>query len=56
MNYILQINDEEKTLLLADLYEMAKQEDFYDKDVAEGLYYKVLYAVKHGDDGNHISM
>lgn len=56
MNYILQINDEEKTLLLADLYEMAKQEDFYDKDVAERLYYKVLYAIGNGNDGNHISM
>lgn len=55
MNYILYINDEEKTLLLADLYEMAKQEDFYDKDVAEGLYYKVLYALGNGNDGKHFT-
>ena len=35
---------------------MATEEGFYDKDLAEKLYYKVLYAIKHGDDGNHISM
>lgn len=55
MKYILQINEEEKTLLLADLYEMAKQEEFYDKDVAERLYYKVLYAIGNGDDGKHFT-
>lgn len=55
MKYLLQINEEEKTLLLADLYEMAKQEEFYDKDVAERLYYKVLYAIANGDDGKHFT-
>lgn len=55
MKYILEINEQEKTLLLADLHEMVKQEDFYDKDIAENLYYKVLYAISHGEDGKHFT-
>ena len=56
MEYILVINEEEQKLLLGDLHQMATEEGFYDKDLAEKLYYKVLYAVKHGNDGNHISI
>lgn len=56
MNYILQINEQERTLLLADLHEMVMQEENYDKDIAENLYYKVLYALGNGNDGNHISI
>lgn len=55
MEYILEINEQEKTLLLADLHEMVKQEEFYDKDIAENLYYKVLYAIPHGEDGKHFT-
>ena len=55
MKYILEINEQEKTLLLADLHEMVKQEEFYDKDIAENLYYKVLYAISHGEDGKHFT-
>jgi hypothetical protein len=55
MKYILEINEQEKTLLLADLHEMVKQEEFYDKDIAENLYYKVLYAIPHGEDGKHFT-
>ena len=55
MKYILEINEQEKTLLLADLHEMVKQEEFYDKDIAENLYYKVLYAISHGEDGKHLT-
>ena len=56
MKYILEINEQEKTLLLADLHEIVKQEDFYDKDIAENLYYKVLYAIDQGSDGNHFTV
>lgn len=55
MSYILQINEQEKTLLLADLHEMVNQEEVYDKDIAENLYYKVLYAIKYGEDGKHFT-
>lgn len=55
MKYILEINEQEKTLLLADLHEMVKQKEFYDKDIAENLYYKVLYAISHGEDGKHFT-
>jgi hypothetical protein len=55
MKYILEINEQEKTLLLADLHEMVKQEDFYDKDIAENLYYKVLYAIANSGDGKHFT-
>lgn len=55
MKYILEINEQEKTLLLADLHEMVKQEDFYDKDIAENLYYKVLYAITNSGDGKHFT-
>ena len=55
MKYILEINEQEKTLLLADLHEMVRQEEFYDKDIAQSLYYKVLYAISHGGDGKHFT-
>lgn len=55
MKYLLEINEQEKTLLLADLHEMVKQEEFYDKDIAENLYYKVLYAISRGEDGKHFT-
>lgn len=55
MKYILEINEQEKTLLLADLHEMVRQEEFYDKDIAQSLYYKVLYAISHGEDGKHFT-
>ena len=55
MKYILEINEQEKTLLLADLHKMVRQEEFYDKDIAENLYYKVLYAISHGEDGKHFT-
>lgn len=55
MKYILEINEQEKTLLMADLHEMAKQEGFYDKDLADRLYYKILYAVASGEDGKHFT-
>lgn len=55
MRYVLEINEQEKTLLLADLHEMVKQEEFYDKDIAENLYYKVLYAISHREDGKHFT-
>jgi hypothetical protein len=53
---VLVINEEEQKLLLADLYEMQKQEDFYDKDIAENLYYKVLYAIDRESDGKHFTV
>ena len=52
---ILLINDEEQKLLLADLHEMVIQDDTYDKDVADHLYYKVLYAVEKPTDGKHVT-
>ena len=55
MKYVLEINEQEKTLLLADLHEMVKQEDFYDRDIAENLYYKVLYSLVKGEDGKHFT-
>lgn len=55
MKYILEINEQEKTLLLADLHEMVKQEGFYDKNIAEKLYYKVLYAITNSGDGKHFT-
>ncbi len=52
---ILLINEEEQKLLLADLHEMVMQNDIYDKDVAENLYYKVLYAIDKSTDGKHFT-
>ena len=55
MDYILRLNEDERNLLMVDLYEMIKQEEFYDKALAEKIYYKMLYAQRTQDTGKHFS-
>lgn len=44
MKYYIELNEEERNLLLIDLLEMCKQEGFYDREQAAILLHKVVYA------------
>ena len=44
MKYYIELNEEERNLLLIDLLEMCKQEGFYDKEQAAILLHKIIYA------------
>lgn len=55
MEYTLRLNEEERNLLMVDLYEMTKQEEFYDKELAQKVLYKMFYAERTQGTGKHFT-
>lgn len=50
MKYKIEINEEERNLLLQDLTEMMMDKEFYDRELAGQLFYRVIYAERTGGE------
>lgn len=56
MEYTIRLNENERNLLMIDLYEMVNQEEFYDKELAQKILYKMFYAERtDSTSGKHFT-
>jgi len=56
MIYFIELNEEERNLLMQDALEMTKDEEFYDKETAEVILYKLMYAKRTDEtSGKHFT-
>lgn len=50
MSYKLEMNEDERDLMLQTLVEMIMDKDFQDRELAGRLFYRVVYAMKSEKD------
>lgn len=54
--YVIELNEEQRDLLLQDLTEMMTDKEFYDRELAGQTFYKFIYAKRvDNEGGEHIS-
>ena len=50
MRYIVILNNNERDLLIQDLYEMSIDEEFKDKDICKNALHKLIYSKQIDED------